>query len=117
MRASLPFSRLPTGPGTTTSGVGDLNANFFYLLDTAPGTNFGVGPQLTLPTASEDETGTGKYQGGAWPSGARFTFYREHSDRTRGMTERFVTDDTLRATERVHAIAGECGLAPATFAI
>ncbi len=65
MRASLPISRVPTGPGTTTSGVGDVNFNLFYMLDTKPGTSFGVGPQLTLPTASEDETGTDKYQGGA----------------------------------------------------
>lgn len=64
MRASLPFSRVPTGPGTTTSGVGDLNFNLFYLFDTDPATSFGVGPQLTLPTASEAETGTDKYQGG-----------------------------------------------------
>ena len=64
MRASLPISRVPTGPGTTTSGLGDLNANFFYLFDTKPGTSFGVGPQVTLPTASETETGTDKYQAG-----------------------------------------------------
>lgn len=65
MRASLPISRVPTGPGTTTSGVGDLNFNFFYLFDTgSPAVSFGVGPQLTLPTASHKETGTDKYQGG-----------------------------------------------------
>ena len=65
MRASLPVSRVPTGPSTTTSGLGDLNANFFYLFDTGnPAVSFGVGPQVTLPTASEDETGTDKYQAG-----------------------------------------------------
>ena len=65
MRASLPISRVPTGLGTTTSGVGDLNFNLFYLFDMAsPAVSFGVGPQLTLDTASEDETGTGKHQAG-----------------------------------------------------
>ncbi len=65
MRASLPVSRVPTGTSTTTSGLGDLNANFFYLIDTGnPAVSFGVGPQITLPTASEDETGTDKTQAG-----------------------------------------------------
>jgi len=65
MRASLPISRVPTGSGTTTSGLGDLNANFFYLIDTGnPAVSVGVGPQVTLPTASESETGADKYQAG-----------------------------------------------------
>ncbi len=65
MRASLPISRVPTGAGTTTSGVGDLFFDFFYLFDTgSPGVSFGVGPKITIDTASEDETGTGKYQAG-----------------------------------------------------
>jgi hypothetical protein len=65
MRASLPIARVPTALGETTSGVGDLNANFFYLMDTGnPAVSFGVGPQVTLPTASEDETGADKYQAG-----------------------------------------------------
>ncbi|MCK5351793.1 hypothetical protein KAJ77_04410 [bacterium] len=64
-RGSLPVSRVPTGPGTTTSGVGDLNAFFAYLFDTGnPARSAGLGPQVTFPTASKDETGTGKYQGG-----------------------------------------------------
>ena len=66
MRASLPTSRVPTGSGTTTSGLGDLNFNFFYLIDTgSPGVSFGVGPQVTLPTATQDETGADKTQAGA----------------------------------------------------
>ena len=64
-RASLPLNRVPTGPGTTTSGLGDFNANFFYLLDTGnPARSFGIGPQVSLDTATEDETGSGKYQVG-----------------------------------------------------
>jgi hypothetical protein len=65
-RLSLPISRVPTGAGTTVSGLGDLNAFLAYLVDTGnPALSFGVGPQLTLPTASETETGTEKWQGGA----------------------------------------------------
>jgi hypothetical protein len=66
MRASLPFNRVPTGPDSSTSGVGDLDAFFAYLFDTGnPARSFGIGPQIALPTASEDATGTGKYQLGA----------------------------------------------------
>ena len=65
MRASLPFSRVPTGVNTTESGVGDFDAFFAYLFDTGnPARSFGFGPQVVLPTASEDATGSGKYQGG-----------------------------------------------------
>lgn len=65
MRASLPFNRVPTGGGTSQSGVGDADAFFAYLFDTGnPARSFGVGPQVVLPTASEDETGSGKYQAG-----------------------------------------------------
>lgn len=60
---------------------------------------------------------SGKYAGGAWPEGARFSFYREHSPRTQSMTKRFVTEKTLLATERIHAIARDCGVAPVTFAV
>ena len=65
MRASLPFSRVPTGVNTTESGVGDFDAFFAYLFDTGnPARSFGFGPQVVLPTASKDATGSGKYQGG-----------------------------------------------------
>lgn len=65
VRASLPVSKVPAGDGTTTSGLGDFNAFAAYLFDTGnPGISFGVGPQVTAPTASEDRTGTGKWQGG-----------------------------------------------------
>jgi hypothetical protein len=64
-RASLPVSRVPTGDGASTSGLGDFNAFAAYLFDTGdPAISLGVGPQLTMPTASEDETGTDKWQAG-----------------------------------------------------
>jgi hypothetical protein len=64
-RGSLPISRVPTGGSMTTSGLGDFNAFFAYLFDTGnPAKSFGVGPLVVLPTSSEDETGSGKYQAG-----------------------------------------------------
>lgn len=64
-RGSLPFSRVPTADGESTSGMGDLNAFMAYLFDTGdPSRSVGIGPQLTLPTATDDATGTGKYQAG-----------------------------------------------------
>ena len=61
MRASLPLNRVPTGPGDTASGVGDLDVFFAYLFDTGnPGRSFGIGPQFVLPTASRDAAGSGK---------------------------------------------------------
>lgn len=60
---------------------------------------------------------SGKYRGGAWPEGARFTRYREHDARTRAMTARFLSERSLLTVERVHAIAAEAGLDPVTLAI
>jgi aryl-alcohol dehydrogenase-like predicted oxidoreductase len=60
---------------------------------------------------------SGKYLDGAWPEGARFTRYREHDERTRAMTARFVNERTLEATRRIGAIAADCGLSPVTFSV
>jgi aryl-alcohol dehydrogenase-like predicted oxidoreductase len=60
---------------------------------------------------------SGKYQDGAWPTGARFSQYREGEARTKTMTERFVNDRTLATAARVAEIAGDCGLSPVTFAV
>jgi aryl-alcohol dehydrogenase-like predicted oxidoreductase len=58
-----------------------------------------------------------KYQGGAWPDGARFARYREHSPRTKVMAARFVSEATLAATERLAEVAESCGLALPTLAV
>jgi len=64
-RGSLPFSHVPTGPTSSQSGMGDLNMFAAYMIDIGkPGVSFGVGPQVTFDTASEDATGTGKTQAG-----------------------------------------------------
>lgn len=65
MRASLPFLRVPTGPNSTQSGMGDADVFFAYLFDTGnPARSFGVGPQFSFDTASENATGAGKTQAG-----------------------------------------------------
>ena len=59
---------------------------------------------------------SGKYQGGAFPPGARFTRYRDGDARTRAMTSRFVNPRTLEATARFSGVARDAGLPLATFA-
>jgi aryl-alcohol dehydrogenase-like predicted oxidoreductase len=59
---------------------------------------------------------SGKYQGGAFPAGARFTWYRERDPRTKIMTNRFVNERTLEATARFAEIARGAGLSPVTLA-
>jgi hypothetical protein len=60
MRASLPVNTLPVGPSLgNETGLGDLNLFAAYLMDTGkPGVSFGIGPQVTLPTASKDGLGS-----------------------------------------------------------
>jgi aryl-alcohol dehydrogenase-like predicted oxidoreductase len=60
---------------------------------------------------------SGKYQGGAWPEGARFSRYKDWSPRTQVMTARFVNERTLATAARVAEIARECGLPPVTFSV
>ena len=66
MRASLPINTYPTPPdGDTETGIGDFNVFAAYLIDTGnPAVSFGVGPQLTVPTACKDELGSEKWSAG-----------------------------------------------------
>lgn len=66
LRASLPVNTYPAPPtGGHQSGVGDLNLFASWLIDTGnPAVSFGFGPQITAPTASDDDVGTGKWSGG-----------------------------------------------------
>jgi len=66
MRASLPFNSFPVGTnGATKRGLGDFNILAVYLADVGiPAVSFGVGPLLTLPTATEERLGSGKYSAG-----------------------------------------------------
>jgi hypothetical protein len=64
-RATLPYRQVPSPQGDVT-GIGDIDAFAAYLFDTEdPGISFGAGPLLVAPTASEDETGSDKWQIGA----------------------------------------------------
>lgn len=66
LRASLPFNTYPVGPsGGHQSGIGDLNLFAAYLIDTGnPAVSFGVGPQLTAPTSTDDNLGSEKWSAG-----------------------------------------------------
>lgn len=66
MRASLPLVTFPTGPNLSqNTGLGDLNVFAAYLIDTGnPAISFGIGPQITAPTATD--TGLGSEQ---WSAG------------------------------------------------
>lgn len=66
LRASLPFNTFPDGPSANhQSGIGDLNLFSAYLIDTGnPAVSFGVGPQLTAPTATDDDLGSEKWSAG-----------------------------------------------------
>jgi len=60
---------------------------------------------------------TGKYDGGAFPEGARFSTYRKDPARGEIMTRRFINERSLEATRRIAAIASDCGLSPAAFSL
>jgi aryl-alcohol dehydrogenase-like predicted oxidoreductase len=58
-----------------------------------------------------------KYNDGAWPEEARFSRYRQDSERGKAMTQRFVNPRTLESAARFAEVAQECGLSPVTFAV
>ena len=65
MRASLPFNSFPDLDGGKKHGVGDFNIFAAKIIDIGkPGVSFGVGPQLTLPTATDELLGSEKWSGG-----------------------------------------------------
>lgn len=59
---------------------------------------------------------SGKYLDGAFPEGARFSWYKERDARTKVMAARFVNERTLAATAKLDAVAKECAMPLATFA-
>lgn len=63
LRASMPFvtsSSPATGP---VSGLGDFNLFAIYTIPTKKGNKFGIGPNLTAPTGTQN-LGAGKWQAG-----------------------------------------------------
>lgn len=64
LRFTMPVATSPNVPPSgSRTGLGDLNL-FDLFLTKAGGVELGIGPQLTIPTASHDQTGTGKWQAG-----------------------------------------------------
>jgi hypothetical protein len=64
-RYTMPVVTSPNGLGGTVNGLGDLNLfDLFPFLVKKARLELAIGPQLTMPTATNDETGTGKWQGG-----------------------------------------------------
>lgn len=64
LRVTLPVVTTPDLPPVGRhTGLGDLNI-FDIVLFKESGFEWGIGPQLTIPTASRDEQGTGKWQAG-----------------------------------------------------
>ena len=66
LRASVPVNSFPSPPDLKTeTGLGDINAFAAYLFDTGnPAISFGLGPQLTIPTATDKYLGTEKWSAG-----------------------------------------------------
>ena len=66
MRASLPINTYPVPPAfEDKTGLGDLNIFAAYLIDTGnPSLAFGIGPQITMPTATEDALGSEQWSAG-----------------------------------------------------
>lgn len=65
LRLTVPVSTRPDPGGGNSFGLGDINIfDIFVLGKTAGGLEYGAGPLLVLPTATEDELGAGKWQGG-----------------------------------------------------
>ncbi|MDV7145945.1 hypothetical protein R3X27_24985 [Tropicimonas sp. TH_r6] len=62
MRATVPVNTVPLPGGDDETGLGDINIFAAYLFDTGnPAVSFGIGPQVTAPTATEDTLGSGKW--------------------------------------------------------
>jgi hypothetical protein len=66
MRASLPVNTYPVASGgALATGIGDLNVFAAYLFDTGnPVVSFGLGPQITAPTAPDERLGSEKWSAG-----------------------------------------------------
>jgi aryl-alcohol dehydrogenase-like predicted oxidoreductase len=60
---------------------------------------------------------SGKYNDGALPEGARFTFYLTGEERQRKMAARFVNERAIESTRRFQDIAADAGISVVTLAI
>jgi hypothetical protein len=62
-RATVPVSTRPDPSGGYNTGLGDLNLFDIFLLSQGD-VQIGVGPLVTMPTATDPSLGTGKWQAG-----------------------------------------------------
>ncbi|WP_408096888.1 hypothetical protein ACJVC5_17770 [Peredibacter sp. HCB2-198] len=64
-RLTVPYQNAPRPGRDGVNGLGDINIFDIFLMKPVNGVEFGVGPYFVFPTATEDETGAGKWQAGA----------------------------------------------------
>ena len=64
-RASLPLATRPSSATEEQAGLGDFDFFTAYLIKSTPSASFGVGPQVVVPTATDDALGSGKWKLGA----------------------------------------------------
>ena len=62
-RATVPVSTRPDPTGGYKTGIGDINLFDIFLLS-QEGVQVGIGPLLTMPTATDPSLGSGKWQAG-----------------------------------------------------
>jgi hypothetical protein len=62
-RATVPVSTRPDSSGGYNTGLGDINLFDIFLLS-QEGVQIGVGPLITMPSATDPSLGTGKWQAG-----------------------------------------------------
>jgi hypothetical protein len=66
VRASLPLSTVPTGTTESASGLGDFSVFAAYLMtDPSAPKQYGIGPLVVAPTATDDALGADAWQLGA----------------------------------------------------
>jgi hypothetical protein len=61
LRLSVPISTRPNGNDNTT-GLGDMNIADLFVFGDPSSIEVGIGPQLTIPTATDDLLGTDKWE-------------------------------------------------------
>lgn len=64
VRATVPLVTISEPEVAPTFGLGDINIFAIYTLPGTGGNKFGIGPAISMPTATSHLTGAGKWQAG-----------------------------------------------------